>query len=389
MGLATIMKLPRRIGRYAWHTWKYARAAARKHNISTFHIVREQVALKRANGLSADEYYFYGFDNPAIPWEEKLTYLGGARTRQLWTVFTPERYQHYYKNKLVFKHFFQSMGFPIAKLLAVYDPVCGKTVAGKPFCTAEDVAAWMAETDVQDVVFKPMESAEGRMVLVMKGRKAGDATKFVHTSGKEYSPECLVEFMTDPDRLREAYPFPEYAVPLNTMLVEQRLHQHPDLNVFAPNTLCCARLVTVTTLDGRVEVVESCIKLQDSDSGIDNQIQGSVGIHVDLETGVLGTGRLEFDPGHVRRTFLLNSKKEFIGFQLPMWDKAVQLAKSAALAFPHAHTVGWDIAFTDDGPYIIEGNAAWGNFQIECQEGLWQGAYRETAEKLIAQQEGR
>ena len=55
--LATgILALPYRIVRYAWRAWRDARPAARKHGISPWRIVREQVALKRKTGLRPDEY---------------------------------------------------------------------------------------------------------------------------------------------------------------------------------------------------------------------------------------------------------------------------------------------------------------------------------------------
>ena len=386
MRLAAIARLPRRAGRYAWHTWKHARAAARKHKISTFRIVREQVALKRANGLSVEEYYRYGLDAPAVPWEEKMTYLGADRIRALWTVFTPERYQHYFKNKFIFKHFFSSMGFPVAKHYGILDPVYGYTVTGEPFKTPADLAAWMSASDVQDPVFKPMESAEGRMVLVMKGRQKGDPSRFVSASGEKYTPERIFAFISDDANLREAYPPTEYARPIRTILVEQRLHQHPALKEVAPHTLCCARLVTVTTLDGRVEIVERAMKLTLSDQGMDNVIQGSVAVAIDMESGVLGAGRLKTDPFQCRRTHFPDSSIKFTGFQLPLWEEAKDLAVRAALAFPHAHSVGWDIAFTENGPFLVEGNASWGAFQRTCRTGLWQGAYRETVERLLAQQ---
>ena len=386
MGLKQVLRIPFRAARYVCRVWRDARPVAKRHGISVARIVREQVALKRANGLSAYEYFYYGLDDPDTPWEEKLTYLGGARTRKLWTVLTPARYQHVFKNKLVFKHLFNSMGFPVAKLYATYDPLWGRTVDGAPLRNADDIAAWMASTDVQGVVFKPVESAEGRMVLVMKERKSGDPAKFVSLSGEEYSPDDIVQYLDAPERLCEAYPECEYDVPLRTFLVEKRLQQHPALTELASETLCCARLVTVTALSGRVELLETAIKLQQDPSGVDNVIQGSVAVQVDRETGVLGTGLLSTDGFHDRRRCFPGTDREFTGFQLPMWKEAVELVKSAAAAFPEAHSVGWDIALTQDGPYIIEGNAAWGNFQIECQKGLWQGVYRETVEALLAQQ---
>ena len=382
MDIMRIMTLPLRAARYIWRVWREARPAAKRHGISVFRIIREQLILKHRNALPPHEYFWYGLEDPAMPWEEKPAYLGGPVHRRHWFLLTPERYHFFFKNKLIFKHIFRSMGFPVAELYAVYDPVWGHTGQGAPFRSAGDIAAWMAASDVEDPVFKPMESAEGRMVFVMAGRKPGDPTRFVDLAGEEYSPERIVEVLNDPRRLRVAYPAAEYGTPLRTVLVEQRLHQHPALKVFAPDTLCCARLVTLTTLDGRVELIETAMKLQWKPTGMDNVTQGAMSIPVDPQTGVLGPGRLKDDPGDARREVLPDTGERFAGFRLPMWPEAAALAKSAAAAFPNAHTVGWDIAFTEDGPVIVEGNAAWGDFQIELHEGLYKGAYKELVEQL-------
>ena len=377
-----LVNLPRRCARYLSHLWRDVRPAAKRRRVSMSRIVREEIVLKRRNLLMPDEYFLFGLDDPSIPWEEKLAYIGGALHRKHWYLMTPQGYHCFFKNKLVFKHLFGSMGFPVAKLYGVYDPSWGHTVDGAPLRTAGDIATWMSACDVQDPVFKPMESAEGRMVFVMRGRKPGDATKFVSLSGEEFSPEKLVRTFSDPALLREAYPYPEYKVPLRTMLVEQRLHQHAALRIFAPDTLCCTRIVTLTTLDGRVEILETAMKLQRESKGVDNVTQGSVSIAVEPETGMLGTGWCKHDSGDIRRRCLPGTDIEFTGFQLPMWQEALDLARSAAAAFPHAHTVGWDIAFTVDGPFIVEGNAAWGDFQLECGEGLYKGSYREVLKGL-------
>jgi hypothetical protein len=44
------------------------------------------------------------------------------------------------------------------------------------------------------------------------------------------------------------------------------------------------------------------------------------------------------------------------GFALPDWDKAVQLAKSAARALPRLLSTHWDVALTADGPVLLEVN---------------------------------
>ena len=44
------------------------------------------------------------------------------------------------------------------------------------------------------------------------------------------------------------------------------------------------------------------------------------------------------------------------GFQFPDWEKAIELVLGAAREIPQMAYVGWDIAFTPDGPCLVEGN---------------------------------
>ncbi len=46
----------------------------------------------------------------------------------------------------------------------------------------------------------------------------------------------------------------------------------------------------------------------------------------------------------------------FERFQVPDWEQCVALVKRAALLLPEIPFVGWDIAFTPEGPIIIEAN---------------------------------
>jgi len=378
----SLLNMPGRLAQYGRHLWRDVRPAARRRSVSPFRILREQFVLRRRNLLPPSDYFLYGLDDPAMPWEEKLAYIGGELHRRHWDILTPPKYQHLFKNKLVFKRLFGSMGFPVAKLYGVYDPDWGRSEDGAPLRSADDLADWMRASDVADPVFKAVESAEGRMVFVMRGRADGDRLAFIGVSGEEYSPERLVGMFSDPALLREAYPPYEYHVPPRSILIEQRLRQHEALAVLAPKTLCCARIVTVTTLDGRVEVVETAMKLQGDGSGVDNVIQGSVAIGVDPESGVLKRGWCKDDPPGTFRTCVPGTDAEFAGIRLPMWRDVMDLARRAAAAFPLARSVGWDVAFTPDGPYLVEGNAAWGNFQRECEEGLLKGAYKQTIRAL-------
>jgi hypothetical protein len=80
---------------------------------------------------------------------------------------------------------------------------------------------------------------------------------------------------------------------------------------------------------------------------------------VDHETGQLyrpyasdsaGLGLVEEGHAHPSNQFVIE------GFQLPFWQEMVHLVEKASMSFSEFNTVGWDVALTENGPCLIEGN---------------------------------
>ena len=57
-------------------------------------------------------------------------------------------------------------------------------------------------------------------------------------------------------------------------------------------------------------------------------------------------------------------KKDIYGFKVPFYEEACQMVKEASKVVPSVRYVGWDVAITNKGPVIIEGNCFPGVFQI-------------------------
>ena len=68
-----------------------------------------------------------------------------------------------------------------------------------------------------------------------------------------------------------------------------------------------------------------------------------------------------------------DTKKKFIGFQIPFWEKVLKAVKESALKVRHLRHVGWDVAITKRGEVeFIEANGR-PNFdfaQVKTQVGL-------------------
>ena len=54
-----------------------------------------------------------------------------------------------------------------------------------------------------------------------------------------------------------------------------------------------------------------------------------------------------------------------LGFQIPNWNKAIETVIKAAEKIPQCRFIGWDVAFTDKGVELIEGNHNPGLFTLE------------------------
>lgn len=53
------------------------------------------------------------------------------------------------------------------------------------------------------------------------------------------------------------------------------------------------------------------------------------------------------------------SMQSFSGFRLPYWNEALELCLQAHSMFSDFPSVCWDVAFTPEGPVLVEGNHDW------------------------------
>jgi hypothetical protein len=59
---------------------------------------------------------------------------------------------------------------------------------------------------------------------------------------------------------------------------------------------------------------------------------------------------------------------EFAGFEVPYFMEALDTVKTAAAILPH-RLVGWDIAITEEGPVLLEGNIDFGFWGAQIADG--------------------
>lgn len=369
---------PLRVGRFVRDLWSNGRAASKESGVSLLRIGAEQVALYVQNRLARREYYMYSLQDPELSWSEKRAFISFRYNNRYRDVLTPRCYAYLFKNKLAFARYSRGASLPVAKLYGVFDPVVGQTANGAPLRCADDLRALLETGDFAEFVIKPVESLKGYMVLPLRR----NSKTFESARGEGFSCQQLVGYMADPARLREAYP--DTPNPPTTFLLEERLRPHAKLRCFTKETLCSTRVVTLVKSDGEVDILGAAFKLPGEDRGVDNLSQGGLCIGVELESGSLMEGVFYQSVPPTRYKTHPITGKDFYGFVLPIWDEVKALAVRAALEFPMVRAIGWDVAMTDRGAVLIEGNNGWA-FDIIQQayhKGLLQDSFKATYEAV-------
>ena len=362
------------------------RAATGEEGVRVGGIARDLVVLNLHSGLGVRAYFQYRLFDPAMPSALKRDYLpdSGWATDRLWARLNPPQYRLPFRNKLLFNRVFGGQSLPVARVLGVYAPDLGFTAAGKQLRNGADLRDWLPQAPDDGFVFKALWGVEGYQVLVLASRAGDDRGVFVTLSGDRYDADRLVEFAGNTgDLIRKG------AVDPDSYLIEERLRPHPELAQLVGPTLCCVRVVTFIGLDGSPEILGAVYKIQPEPLGVDHLSYGALGSWVDPATGALGRGRSRHEFGY--STVIPGTDRPFVGFKLPHWPQVKDVALRAAAVFPWARSIGWDIAITDRGPVLIEGNAEWSTslLQIPAPRGLMTGAFKSLCDTLAAEQTTR
>jgi hypothetical protein len=141
-------------------------------------------------------------------------------------------------------------------------------------------------------------------------------------------------------------------------IVEQYVEQHDELNRLSPSGLNTLRIFTIINNEGKVDILGARQRIT-VNSHIDNLAAGNMACDVDLATGKI------IGPGVYSDITKTDSYKhpitgiELIGFQIPRFAEAIDLVTRASLFDTSNKTIGWDVAITNKGVELIEGNHNW------------------------------
>jgi len=152
-------------------------------------------------------------------------------------------------------------------------------------------------------------------------------------------------------------------------LVQKRIYQHPIMNTLCDSTINSIRLQTVMTKEGEVIPFGAGLRIGRKGSSVDNWAKGGVFVGIDMEKGML------METGFLKPGYGTSAKEHpdthvvFKDFEIPYYKEAEKKAMELHKRLYRSHSVGWDIAITEDGPMFIEGNGWWEISLIQAAHG--------------------
>lgn len=144
------------------------------------------------------------------------------------------------------------------------------------------------------------------------------------------------------------------------ILLEEYIIQNKEINKLSPSSVNTLRLFTFYD-NKNVYVLNSVFKI--GNGGVtDNFSSGSMYTFLD-DNGQVMIPAIDKDD-HV---FIIHplTKTKIVGFKVPYYKEAINLVKECSKIVPNVRYIGWDVAITNDGPVIIEGNCYPGIFQMK------------------------
>ena len=251
------------------------------------------------------DYFLFYFED--LTNEQRKTYITRGVNNGYLKTLNDSSYYHYFRNKVEFNQKF------------------------KEFVKRE---------------FLDLRKASEAKFAKFVGRHSIIMVKPVDQSGGADVAKIVIDSKTNVEKL--------YEVLKNTKqyLVEDYVRQHKEMNRLCKASVNTLRIVTVRK-NNKTTVMLRAIRIGNGIRDVDNFHSGGMYTLFD-ESGVITKPAMDRE-GKLYEVHPV-SNVPIKGFKIPYYEEAIDMAMKASQKIPQVGLVGWDIAITDKGPVLIEGN---------------------------------
>lgn len=312
-------------------------------NRTRFKVLLKMLFCKFAYGHEALMFATYGLEEKSIP--ECSEYLSKKKLTGLQKKINTPPFTRLAYDKLSFYKRCKSSNIKTPDIFAVVSIDELRRDSDIPILrNSESLSAFLAHCDEKLLFFKVINGTYGDGVLSL-GLKNGNIYNHI---GEKLSGEAIFSHCCT---YRDGFLIQEHLSPHRAL---RSLMQGPGLGTFRLNTV-------LRNNKQDVSIPYAFVRVPVQGQIIDNFQHGKSGnlvCAIDVESGKLfhgwGKRKDEFKISPIK--LHPDTKIEFTNITVPFWKDIIALVTRAAKAFSELPTLGWDIAITEKGLYIVEAN---------------------------------
>ncbi|MCE5187074.1 MAG: hypothetical protein LLF76_13205 [Planctomycetaceae bacterium] len=300
-------------------------------------IIRDQLAWLLKHHELNHFYYLWGFDRASFDRPDKyLPEQGFCRLRDKANACRQfgthrARYICMLQDKFVFGQYLKSLGFVTPEIYALAD------AEGIDWIRANRRQSWdqLAEHEQLNAFLKDALGRCGKAVFPIEVRNGQ-----ILVNGKQMQVESLRRQID------------------GKYIIQERVVQHPEMSRLYPYSVNTLRLVTLRR-GTDIILTSGTLRMGAARNPYDNWSSGGIGVGIYIEDGRLKKAGMFRDSTGGRTTEHPETKVVFETFQIPFFSRAAELVKELHAFFYGVQSIGWDVAITEQGPTVIEGNNSW------------------------------
>ncbi|WP_138380295.1 sugar-transfer associated ATP-grasp domain-containing protein [Luteithermobacter gelatinilyticus] len=263
-------------------------------------------------------------------------------------------------DKSIFYQLCRNYGLPIPQIYGVYDIEGGWDEDGQPLVSQSDWSEFISRKLPQETLVKLSLGLLGQGIKLLHKTPEGD----VVYGDEKYSLFGFLEKL-DQECRKEDFELDLMSRAPQKAIFQERLSNHRAITELTGFTMLqTVRVCTCLTAGGDVEILFSFFKLAGEEGLADAFNAGKTGnslAQLELQSGKLvRVRRMNLQVGYLEDIDCHpKTGMRFADFRIPYPQDIIDLAQKAARRFLPHECLGWDIAITDAGPVLLEGNAVW------------------------------
>lgn len=281
--------------------------ASKRYKRSKTWILGDMIISACLYSVSPANYYYFGF--PDLNSDQRKTYTTHSVSEKIQEKYNNKKYHIVFYDKLLF-----------SKIFAEFFGRNRESVGTKGLEFNRFAEFVKKHTKF---IFKPLNGGQGKGIEVFEDIQSSKVKE-------------LFDYISD----------------LGEGVLESWINQHEEMSELYAKAVNPIRIQTL--YDGKdCHFLGSTLTIGYKKE-IANASASALFALIDVENGKVTTDACDYDGNTY--TSHPETNMVFKDFQVPHWDLVLEMLRKAAACVPQIGYVGWDVAITEEGPILIEGN---------------------------------